>query len=93
MFAPAIGSLADSKSVFALQDFKVLYPTLSDYEIRYYIYLLLIALDYSHSQVGGWVIACIRRGSDDICPVIAPSMECSWAQPSCTRASCAHMSF
>jgi hypothetical protein len=35
-----------------LQDFKVLYPTLSDYEIRYYIYLLVIALDYSHSQVG-----------------------------------------
>ncbi|KHN06012.1 Casein kinase II subunit alpha, partial [Glycine soja] len=39
-------------------DFKVLYPTLSDYEIRYYIYELLKAinwkfcqaLDYCHSQ-------------------------------------------
>eukprot|EP00877_Chromochloris_zofingiensis_P013757 jgi/Chrzof1/8635/Cz03g18120.t1 len=32
------------------QDFKVLYPTLTDYDIRYYIYELLNALDYSHSQ-------------------------------------------
>ena len=31
-------------------DFKVLYPTLSDLDIRYYIYQLLIALDYCHSQ-------------------------------------------
>ena len=31
-------------------DFKVLYPTLSDYDIRYYMYELLKALDYSHSQ-------------------------------------------
>ncbi|KAM5576762.1 hypothetical protein ABKV19_007549 [Rosa sericea] len=31
-------------------DFKVLYPTLSDYDIRYYIYELLKALDYCHSQ-------------------------------------------
>ena len=31
-------------------DFKVLYPTLSDYDIRYYIFELLKALDYSHSQ-------------------------------------------
>ena len=31
-------------------DFKVLYPTLSDLDVRYYIYQLLIALDYSHSQ-------------------------------------------
>ncbi|CAN1193102.1 Casein kinase II subunit alpha-1, partial [Linum perenne] len=31
-------------------DFKVLYPTLTDYDIRYYIYELLKALDYSHSQ-------------------------------------------
>ncbi|XAR51354.1 Non-specific serine/threonine protein kinase [Bertholletia excelsa] len=31
-------------------DFKVLYPTLSDFDIRYYIYELLKALDYSHSQ-------------------------------------------
>lgn len=30
----------------ALQDFKVLYPTLTDYDIRYYIFLLLKALDY-----------------------------------------------
>ncbi|PQP96300.1 casein kinase II subunit alpha [Prunus yedoensis var. nudiflora] len=30
--------------------FKVLYPTLSDYDIRYYIYELLKALDYCHSQ-------------------------------------------
>ncbi len=29
---------------------QVLYPTLSDYDIRYYIYELLKALDYSHSQ-------------------------------------------
>jgi len=28
----------------------VLYPTLSDYDIRYYILELLKALDYSHSQ-------------------------------------------
>lgn len=33
-----------------LQDFKVLYPMLTDYDIRYYIFLLLKALDYSHSQ-------------------------------------------
>ncbi|XP_052204739.1 casein kinase II subunit alpha-like [Diospyros lotus] len=31
-------------------DFKVLYPTLSDFDIRYYIYELLKALDYCHSQ-------------------------------------------
>ncbi|XP_039037059.1 casein kinase II subunit alpha-like, partial [Hibiscus syriacus] len=31
-------------------DFKVLYQTLSDYDIRYYIYELLKALDYCHSQ-------------------------------------------
>ncbi|KAH9608737.1 hypothetical protein KSS87_019401, partial [Heliosperma pusillum] len=31
-------------------DFKVLYPTLLDYDIRYYIYELLKALDYCHSQ-------------------------------------------
>eukprot|EP00879_Flechtneria_rotunda_P001913 GHRR01002086.1.p1 GENE.GHRR01002086.1~~GHRR01002086.1.p1 ORF type:complete len:363 (+),score=83.34 GHRR01002086.1:291-1379(+) len=31
-------------------DFKVLYPQLTDYDIRYYIFLLLRALDYSHSQ-------------------------------------------
>ncbi len=31
-------------------DFKVLYPTLSDYDIRYYMLELLKALDYSHSQ-------------------------------------------
>ncbi|KAI5417926.1 Casein kinase II subunit alpha-4, partial [Lathyrus oleraceus] len=31
-------------------DFKVLYPLLSDYDIRYYIYELLKALDYCHSQ-------------------------------------------
>jgi len=31
-------------------DFKTLYPTLTDYDIRYYIYQVLRALDYSHSQ-------------------------------------------
>ncbi|KAL8274741.1 hypothetical protein Esti_001346 [Eimeria stiedai] len=31
-------------------DFKTLYPTLKDYEIRYYIYQILRALDYCHSQ-------------------------------------------
>ncbi|GJM96720.1 hypothetical protein PR202_ga13582 [Eleusine coracana subsp. coracana] len=31
-------------------DFKVLYPTLSDYDIRYYIFELLKALDYCHSR-------------------------------------------
>lgn len=31
-------------------DFKVLYPTLTDYDIRFYIYELLKALDYCHSQ-------------------------------------------
>ncbi|KAH6823434.1 Protein kinase superfamily protein, partial [Perilla frutescens var. hirtella] len=31
-------------------DFKVLYPTLSDFDIRFYIYELLKALDYCHSQ-------------------------------------------
>ncbi|CAN7072664.1 unnamed protein product [Brassica oleracea var. botrytis] len=31
-------------------DFKLLYPTLTDYDIRYYIYELLKALDYCHSQ-------------------------------------------
>jgi len=31
-------------------DFKVLYPTLTDYDIRYYIYELLRALDYAHSN-------------------------------------------
>ncbi|KAG2284631.1 hypothetical protein Bca52824_055851 [Brassica carinata] len=30
--------------------FKVLYPTLTDYDIRYYIYELFKALDYCHSQ-------------------------------------------
>merc|ERR1711981_350043 len=31
-------------------DFKVFYPTLSDYDIRYYIFELLKALDYRHSM-------------------------------------------
>lgn len=31
-------------------DFKALYPTLSDYDIRFYILELLKALDFSHSQ-------------------------------------------
>ena len=31
-------------------DFKVLYPTLTDYDIRYYIHELLKALDYCHSN-------------------------------------------
>merc|ERR1712216_747519 len=31
-------------------DFKVLYPTLRDYDVRYYIFELLKALDYCHSQ-------------------------------------------
>jgi len=31
-------------------DFKVLYPTLSDYDIRYYMFELLKALDYCHSN-------------------------------------------
>ncbi|XP_020242839.1 casein kinase II subunit alpha-like [Asparagus officinalis] len=31
-------------------EFKVLYPTLTDYDVRYYIYELLKALDYCHSQ-------------------------------------------
>lgn len=31
-------------------DFKVLYPTLTDFDIRYYIFELLKALDFSHSQ-------------------------------------------
>jgi len=31
-------------------DFKILYPTLSDYDLRYYIYELLKALDYAHSN-------------------------------------------
>jgi len=31
-------------------DFKTLYPTLTDYDVRYYIYELLKALDYSHSN-------------------------------------------
>lgn len=31
-------------------DFRVLYPTFSDYDIRYYMFQLLKALDYSHSM-------------------------------------------
>lgn len=31
-------------------DFKVLYPTLTDYDIRYYIFELLKALDFCHSK-------------------------------------------
>lgn len=31
-------------------DFKVLFPTFTDSDIRYYIYQILIALDYSHSM-------------------------------------------
>lgn len=31
-------------------DFKQLYPTLSDQDIRYYIYELLVALEFSHSN-------------------------------------------
>jgi len=31
-------------------DFKILYPTLTDYDIRYYIFELLKALDYCHSN-------------------------------------------
>lgn len=31
-------------------DFKVLYPTLSDWDIRYYVHEILVALDYCHSN-------------------------------------------
>lgn len=31
-------------------DFKVLYPTFTDYDCRYYLYKILMALDYSHSN-------------------------------------------
>ena len=31
-------------------DYKILYPTLSDYDIRYYIFELLKALDYAHAN-------------------------------------------
>mmetsp|Transcript_24260 Transcript_24260/g.58145 ORF Transcript_24260/g.58145 Transcript_24260/m.58145 type:complete len:350 (+) Transcript_24260:215-1264(+) len=31
-------------------DFKLLYPTLTDIDIRYYIYELLVALEFSHSN-------------------------------------------
>lgn len=31
-------------------DFRVLYPTLSDYDIRYYVFELLKALDFCHSR-------------------------------------------
>jgi len=31
-------------------DFKILYPTLSDYDIRYYIFELLKALDFAHAN-------------------------------------------
>lgn len=31
-------------------DFKVLYPTFADYDIRYYMFQLLRALDYAHSK-------------------------------------------
>jgi len=31
-------------------DFKILYPTLTDMDIRYYIYELLVALEFSHSN-------------------------------------------
>ena len=31
-------------------DYKTLFPTLTDEDIRYYIYQILIALDYSHSM-------------------------------------------
>lgn len=31
-------------------DFKQLYQTLTDYDIRFYLYELLKALDYSHSM-------------------------------------------
>ena len=31
-------------------DFKVLYPNLTDYDIRFYLMELLKALDFSHSQ-------------------------------------------
>lgn len=31
-------------------DFKILYPQFEDYDVRYYIYQLLKALDYSHSH-------------------------------------------
>lgn len=31
-------------------DFKVLYPSLSDFDLRFYIYELVRALDYCHSQ-------------------------------------------
>ena len=31
-------------------DHRVLYPTLSDFDIRYYLYQLLVALDFAHSK-------------------------------------------
>ena len=31
-------------------DFKVLYPTLSDFDTRYYIHEICVALDYCHSN-------------------------------------------
>lgn len=40
-------------------DFKVLYPTLSDADIRFYIHEILIALDYCHAN--GIMHRCVRR--------------------------------
>ncbi|CAI5942356.1 unnamed protein product [Closterium sp. NIES-65] len=31
-------------------DWKLLYPSLTDHDVRYYLYQLLLALDYAHSQ-------------------------------------------
>jgi casein kinase II subunit alpha len=31
-------------------DFKILYPTFSDYDVRFYMYQLLVGLDYAHSM-------------------------------------------
>merc|ERR1711865_417011 len=42
-------------------DFKLLYPTLTDYDIRYYIYELLKALDYCHSN-DMWSLGCMFAG-------------------------------
>jgi hypothetical protein len=61
-------------------DFKTLYPTLSDADIRFYIHEILVALDYCHSQgimhrcVG---LLCLSMRAMRTLPHGRPAIPCS----------------
>eukprot|EP01116_Phalansterium_solitarium_P023601 TRINITY_DN8360_c0_g1_i2.p1 TRINITY_DN8360_c0_g1~~TRINITY_DN8360_c0_g1_i2.p1 ORF type:complete len:255 (-),score=34.18 TRINITY_DN8360_c0_g1_i2:19-687(-) len=69
-------------------DFKALYPTLTDYDIRYYIHELLKALDYAHSNGMFCIVFCSRDIIDTAVPAL---LWCVRAKPRCRCHHTSHL--